>query len=89
MRERIPFKSELDKGDVNLLTWVKFVEEVKGHELFYVLIGKELIGGVPILKFLKSLIEGFSNMPTWLPPTRDIQHCIDLIPRASLPNRPA
>lgn len=55
MREWIPFKSEPDKGDVNLLTWVKFVEEVKGNELFYVLIGKELIGGVPILKFLKSL----------------------------------
>lgn len=34
MREQIPFKSEPDKGDVNLLTWVKFVEEVKGNELF-------------------------------------------------------
>lgn len=54
------------------------------------LIGNELSGGAPIPKFLKSLIEGYSyilpdELPG-LPPMWDIQQCIDLIPRASLPN---
>ena len=43
---------------------------------------------------VKTLLQDFqdmfpSNVPTGLPPFRGIEHQIDLIPEASLPNRPA
>ena len=46
-----------------------------------------------ILKAIQSLIKEFEELfpkelPTSLLPMRDIQYCIDLAPRASLPNMP-
>lgn len=51
-------------------------------------------GEIAMPKEARDLLKEFSDVlpkefPSVLPPMRDIQHRIDLIPGASLPNRPA
>jgi len=46
-----------------------------------------------ILEHIKTILEEFSealpqDIPGQLPPLRDIQHAIDLVPGATLPNLP-
>jgi hypothetical protein len=69
-------------------------EAKESREIFAVVIGGG-IGVEPpnIPQVLQPLLAKFqeiipSELPDELPPTRDIQHQIDLTPGASLPNRP-
>ena len=60
----------------------------------YLLLLSEQKSEVGIPKEAHDLLEEFSDvfpkeLPSVLPPMRDIQHQIDLVPGASLPNRPA
>lgn len=43
-------KEDPNKSDVNLLSQSKFLKEVKGNELFSLLVEKELNGGIPVTK---------------------------------------
>ncbi|XP_022899369.1 uncharacterized protein LOC111412675 [Olea europaea var. sylvestris] len=88
-----------DKGSVqtvgnnaNLLTRKKFETEMEESGVVYVLIGKSVDSEheVPLVvqPLLKEFHEVFlEELPDGLPPLRDIQHQIDLVPEAALPNR--
>lgn len=73
----------------------EFIANVKGAQEFYVLTVKEDEGGVinKVLAIMKPLLDEFKelvsdDLPNYLPLLRDIQHRIDLVPSASLPNLP-
>ncbi|XP_034892461.1 uncharacterized protein [Populus alba] len=77
----------------NLLTMAIFEAEVKESGVVYVLIGKmEAENGIipssvePLLQEFEDLFP--TELPETLPPLRDIQHQINLVPGANLPNRP-
>ena len=62
-------------------------------KVVYVLVSKDNCKGEEVPVEAKGLIKGFADvfpveLPDELPPLRDIQHQIDLMPRSNLPNRP-
>ena len=86
-------KPKPTRGSANLLSLARFEEEMRDTGMFYVLIGKEVSEGVDIPEAVVSLVKEFvyvfpEELSEGLPPLRDIQHQIDLEPRAMLPNKP-
>ncbi|CAL8992672.1 unnamed protein product, partial [Prunus brigantina] len=79
----------------NLLTKSEFLiafEEIKEAYALVVMEENEMKGGIP--PTLRSLLQEFQDVipkeiPAGLPPMRDIQHCIDFIPGAAIPNKAA
>lgn len=81
----------------NLLSMSNFLGEIEREDVVYALIPREHLTtyenpDLPV-KVQQMLME-FSDLmpedlPPGLPPMRDIQHQIDLVPGSSLPNRPA
>ena len=67
-------------GDItNLLSRVRFEEEMRDMGTLYVLIGKEISEGVGVPKTTVSLVKEFGDvfldeLPEGLPLLRDIQH---------------
>jgi hypothetical protein len=85
-----------DEGKTeNMLLESEFVKETKATRFFYALIvQKGVVEDVPIptkvAKLLKEYVDVIPNeLPNGLPPKRDIQHHIDLIPISYLPNQAA
>ncbi|XP_068638446.1 uncharacterized protein [Aristolochia californica] len=84
-------------GPANLLSMSRFLVEIEKEDLVYALLpcGKSNTDMPPDLPVeVHQLLAEFSNLmpedlPPGLPPMRDIQHQIDLVPGSSLPNRPA
>ncbi|KAG5527003.1 hypothetical protein RHGRI_028065 [Rhododendron griersonianum] len=81
------------KGEGSNLLARKFMEDAADSGLVYVLIGKECATDSPIPESVRPLVEEFrdvfpDDLPEELPPMRDIQHQIDLVPGSNLPNRP-
>ena len=80
-------------GGKNLLAKRAFVEEMFDSGLVFILLGKESSKGSVVPEAVQSLLDEFANvfpndLPEGLPPLRDIQHQIDLVPGSNLPNRP-
>ncbi|XP_022862403.1 uncharacterized protein LOC111382607 [Olea europaea var. sylvestris] len=81
----------------NLLLMSRFLVEVGREKIVYALMPRENSTANMDSEFpaeVQQLLMEFSDLmpedlPPGLPPMRDIQHQIDLIPRSSLPNRPA
>ncbi|XP_022857684.1 uncharacterized protein LOC111378688 [Olea europaea var. sylvestris] len=88
-----------DKGSVqavennaNLLTRKKFETEMEESGVVYVLIGKSIDSEHEVPLAVQPLLKEFHEVfpeepPDGLPPLWDIQHQIDLVPGAALPNR--
>ncbi|XP_022889239.1 uncharacterized protein LOC111404704 [Olea europaea var. sylvestris] len=88
-----------DKGSVqivgnnaNLLTRKKFETEMEESGVVYVLIRKSVDSEHEVPLAVQPLLKEFhevfpEELPDGLPPLRDIQHQIDLVPGAALPNR--
>ncbi|XP_057543874.1 uncharacterized protein LOC130823266 [Amaranthus tricolor] len=82
------------KAPIHLMTRRECEKEIESREELYLLIMKEIQNQPSIPPELQSLLEQFkdvfpSDLPPGLPPVRGIEHQIDLIPGASLPNKPA
>jgi hypothetical protein len=80
-------------GTTNLISYKQFIHEAKEGGAYLLFISKQK-EGVATPKEAQELLTEFSDvfpkeLPSALPPLRDIQHHIDLFPGASLPNRPA
>ncbi|XP_077249203.1 uncharacterized protein LOC143888652 [Tasmannia lanceolata] len=80
------------RESINLLMSSTFTSAVEESGIVYALMNKMGEESRDIPELVRPLIEEFSDdfpddLPCELPPMRDIQHCIDLIPGASLPNR--
>ena len=83
-------KSEKDEEQV-YLTVQQFLKESDANGLAYALVLKEVHQVIPnelgtLLKEFEEVIP--DELPSGLPPKRSMQHHIDLLPRASLPNLP-
>ncbi|KAE8676682.1 putative CCCH-type zinc finger family protein [Hibiscus syriacus] len=82
--------------NTTLLSMSKFLDEIEHGDVVYALLPYEnntvdVDADLPVE--VQRLLVEFSNLmpedlPHGLPPMRDIQHQIDLVPRSSLPNRP-
>jgi hypothetical protein len=77
----------------SLLTQREFITEMLASKVVYVLVRKDNCKGEEVPVEAKGLMEEFADvfpveLPDELPPLRDIQHQIDLVPGSNLPNRP-
>ena len=77
----------------NLLTMQCFVKEMARTGIVYMLVVKEQPQNGKVLNSVQKLIEEFSEvfpkeLSPELPLLRDIQHQINLVSGATLPNRP-
>ena len=68
-----------------------FVDEMTDTGIVYLLVVKEQQQNGDVIDSVMDLIDEFKNvfpeeLPCGLPPLRDIQHQIDLVPGSSLPN---
>ncbi|XP_074579527.1 uncharacterized protein LOC141836014 [Curcuma longa] len=83
--------------NTNLLSVSKFIDEMESGDVVYALLpcrDEATIVDVALPAEVQHLLADFAELmpedfPPGLPPMRDIQHQIDLVPGSSLPNRPA
>ncbi|CAL8998580.1 unnamed protein product, partial [Prunus brigantina] len=93
----LPCKEELTRASSqgegnNFLTLSEFVKESEESGIVYMLVSKENVQDSEAPGVVHTLLEEFSDvllddLPSGLPPLRDIQHQIDLFLGASLPNK--
>ncbi|KAK9940705.1 hypothetical protein M0R45_017350 [Rubus argutus] len=83
-------KSSQEEGS-NCLTMSKFMKESEECGVMFILLAKD-VRCFEVPRRVQPLLEEFKDvtpdeLPSGLPPLRDIQHHIDLIPGSNLPNK--
>jgi reverse transcriptase-like protein len=83
-----------NRAPVHLITRKEVDRSIKSQQTAFCLFTKEVTTPTPIPKELEPLMTQYmdvflDDLPLGLPPLRGIEHQIDLIPGATLPNRPA
>ncbi|KAG7552856.1 Reverse transcriptase domain [Arabidopsis thaliana x Arabidopsis arenosa] len=90
-----PISTQANQKPVLFLSKTQFYDEIQSADISFMLILKEqtpsLASTTPVE--FHELLQEFNDvfpkeLPEGLPPLRDIQHCIDLVPNTVLPNRP-
>ncbi|XP_042953496.1 uncharacterized protein LOC122290046 [Carya illinoinensis] len=86
-----------EANNTNLLSMSRFLDEIEHGDMVYALLpcknsAVDVDTDLPVE--VQRLLAEFSNLmpedlPPRLPPMRDIQHQMDLVPGSSFPNRPA
>ena len=90
-----PRLSQKPHKEISLLSFKEFEREFEGEGELFLLYSKEIhekfVSQNPYLaQLIKEFEDVFPNeLPKGLPPLRGIEHQIDLIPGAPLPNKPA
>jgi hypothetical protein len=94
---RMEMKSKLSLKDSNcILSKSEFTEIFEESQIAFALVVKEVKGDrstlipglvVPLLEKFHNLVP--DEIPAGLPPMRSVQHCIDFVPGAVLPNKAA
>ncbi|XXG75895.1 hypothetical protein AAC387_Pa08g0365 [Persea americana] len=82
----------IKEGGNNFLALSKFVKESKESSVMYMSVTKEKEQSFEVPFEVETILKEFKDvipneLPSGLPPFRDIQHQIDLIPGSSLPNK--
>nr|GEX11574.1 putative reverse transcriptase domain-containing protein [Tanacetum cinerariifolium] len=82
------------RANENFLSVSNFMGKVYESEIMFALVVREVEKPVSaqhsVKPFLEKYVDGMpTELPLGLPPIRDIQHQIDIIPGSSLPNKPA
>eukprot|EP00268_Persea_americana_P065958 TRINITY_DN8890_c0_g2_i2.p3 TRINITY_DN8890_c0_g2~~TRINITY_DN8890_c0_g2_i2.p3 ORF type:complete len:362 (-),score=78.59 TRINITY_DN8890_c0_g2_i2:4238-5323(-) len=85
-------KTVTKEGSNNFLALSKFMKESKESGVVYMLVAKEKEQSFEVPYEVEAILEEFKDvipneLPSGLPPLRDIQHQLDLIPGSSLPNK--
>ncbi|XP_074288359.1 uncharacterized protein LOC141613519 [Silene latifolia] len=82
--------------DVLLVNEAEMLQELKGEDDIYVLVAKDMLeeNEMTLPLEIRELLNGYedvfsSELPSGLPPLRGIEHQIDFIPGATLPNKAA